>query len=162
MSICIVDSDIGSVRPIEPWALAQHTRRLSPGREPALGAGRLGTMCLASIMVLGPWPNPKTRILEFWNFGIIVWDLPRARVVFSHFPGRLFLEPKIATDVSCPVPLPLPLPLPLPSSPPPSIPFSRSPPRPCSDVCMFVHTYLRKCIYVPLYIPNHNFQCPNP
>ena len=34
MSICIVDSDIGSVRSTEPWALAQHTRRLSPGPGP--------------------------------------------------------------------------------------------------------------------------------
>ena len=43
MSICIVDSDIGSVRPTEPWALAQHTRRFWPSTrgDSPLGLGPL-------------------------------------------------------------------------------------------------------------------------
>ena len=59
MGICIVDSDIGSGGPTEPWTLAQHTRRLSAGPGPALGPGRLGAMGSGSIRVPGPWPNPK-------------------------------------------------------------------------------------------------------
>ena len=49
MSICIVDSDIVSVRSTELWALAQHTRKFS------LGPGRLGA--LVPLGFLGPGPN---------------------------------------------------------------------------------------------------------
>ena len=64
MSIWIVDSDIGGppdralgLGPAHEEILAQHTRRLSPGPEPALGPGRLGALGPGSIRVLGLWPS---------------------------------------------------------------------------------------------------------
>ena len=54
MNICIVNSDMVA-RPIELWALAQHTKKFSSGPGPALGPGRLGALGPGSIRVPGPW-----------------------------------------------------------------------------------------------------------
>ena len=51
---CIVDSDIGSVRPTEAWALAQHTRKFSFGPGPALGPGHLGALGPLGSQGFGP------------------------------------------------------------------------------------------------------------
>ena len=59
MSLCIVESDLGSVRPTEPWVLAQHTRRVALGLGAALGSGRLGALGPGSIRVLVSWPSTR-------------------------------------------------------------------------------------------------------
>ena len=60
MSLCIVDSYIGSVRPTEPWTLAQHTRRLFPG--PVWAQAVWVPWALGSLGALGPGPRNRKQM----------------------------------------------------------------------------------------------------
>ena len=79
MIICIVDSDIGSVRPTEPSALAQRTRKLSPKTRLTLGLGRLGA--------LGPGSIRDPRLWAQFCFNIklpgLILKLPWDKLCFS-------------------------------------------------------------------------------